>query len=202
MALKKKTAKNGSHSEVTFKVSAKHAPSNSDTFLLGDFNNWQVGDTAFQMDKKRGAFSKTLTLENGKRYEFRYVNREFTWFNDDAADDYVPSPFYGVDNCVVDLTKITVKKAAPKSVKKVKVDDLTKIEGIGPKIAGLLRTADIATFESLSAAKITTLKSILKAAGPRYAVHQPKTWPKQAKLAAKGDWEALKKLQDKLDGGK
>ncbi len=28
------------------------------------------------------------------------------------------------------------------------------------------------------------------------------TWPQQAKLAANGDWDALKKLQDKLSGGR
>ena len=30
----------------------------------------------------------------------------------------------------------------------------------------------------------------------------PTTWPKQAKMAAAGDWDALKKWQDELDGGK
>jgi hypothetical protein len=30
----------------------------------------------------------------------------------------------------------------------------------------------------------------------------PESWPEQAALAAKGDWDALKKLQDELDGGK
>ena len=28
------------------------------------------------------------------------------------------------------------------------------------------------------------------------------TWPEQAKLAAAGDWDGLKKLQDELKGGK
>ena len=44
------------------------------------------------------------------------------------------------------------------------------------------------------------LKSILDEAG--LGMHDPGTWPKQAELAAKGDWDALKKWQDELDGGK
>jgi large subunit ribosomal protein L21 len=32
--------------------------------------------------------------------------------------------------------------------------------------------------------------------------HDPETWPKQAGMAASGDWDGLKKWQDELDGGK
>ena len=58
------------------------------------------------------------------------------------------------------------------------------------------------TFSALSKASVKSLEEILKAAGPRYTMHKPSTWPKQAKLAASGDWDKLKTLQDKLDGGK
>lgn len=94
--------------------------------------------------------------------------------------------------------KATVAKVAAKSTK----DDLTKIEGIGPKIAGLLNAGGIVTFDDLSVAKVTALKSILDAAGSRYKLHDPSTWPNQSALAAKGSWDALKKLQDELNGGK
>jgi len=33
-------------------------------------------------------------------------------------------------------------------------------------------------------------------------MHDPTTWPKQADMAAKGEWDALNKWQDELDGGK
>jgi predicted flap endonuclease-1-like 5' DNA nuclease len=81
-------------------------------------------------------------------------------------------------------------------------DDLTKIEGIGPKIAEILTTKGIATFADLSSAKSKDLKTILEAAGSRYQMHDPSTWTEQAKLAAKGDWEKLTKLQQNLKGGK
>jgi hypothetical protein len=33
-------------------------------------------------------------------------------------------------------------------------------------------------------------------------MHNPGSWAKQAKLATANDWEALKKLQKELTGGK
>lgn len=83
-----------------------------------------------------------------------------------------------------------------------KVDDLKKIEGIGPKIEELFHKAGITTFEGLATAKKAALRQILDQAGPRYKMHDPTTWANQAKLAAKGEWEKLARLQDELRGGK
>ncbi len=83
-----------------------------------------------------------------------------------------------------------------------KKDDLTKIEGIGPKINELLNNAGIYTFVKLSSTKYEKLKDILEDAGERFRMHDPSTWPKQADIAAQGKWEELKKLQDELKGGK
>ena len=84
----------------------------------------------------------------------------------------------------------------------VKADDLKIIEGIGPKIAEILIAAGIATFAELAKTKATKVKEILEAAGSRYKMHDPTSWPKQADLAAKGKMDELKKLQDELNGGK
>ena len=99
-------------------------------------------------------------------------------------------------------------KAEPKTTKKVvkaeapAKDDLTKIEGIGPKIAKLLEAEGIVTFKDLSKATAKKLKGILDAAGPKFQMHNPTSWPKQAKLAAAGSWEDLKTLQNELTAGK
>lgn len=84
----------------------------------------------------------------------------------------------------------------------VEPDDLTKIEGIGPKIAGLLTEGGIATFAQLAKADIERIREILVAAGSRYRMADPTTWPEQAQLAADGKWDELEKLQDILDGGR
>ncbi|MDD2380497.1 MAG: DUF4332 domain-containing protein [Mariniphaga sp.] len=80
-------------------------------------------------------------------------------------------------------------------------DDLKKIEGIGPKIAEILNQTGITTFAELAAASPEKLKEILIEAGTRYASKNPATWPQQAQLAADGNWDELKELQDKLSGG-
>ena len=92
--------------------------------------------------------------------------------------------------------------AKPASKKGPKMDDLKIIEGIGPKIEELLKAGGIETWVALSEAPVDRLKEILDAAGPRYQMHNPGTWPAQAKFAAAGDWEELKEYQDMLIGGK
>ena len=79
-------------------------------------------------------------------------------------------------------------------------DDLAKIEGIGPKVAKALNDAGITTFEALSNTSVEDIQKALQEAGLR--MMDATTWPEQAKLAAAGDWDALKKLQDKLSGGR
>lgn len=91
---------------------------------------------------------------------------------------------------------------APKAKKAAKGDDLKIVEGIGPKIAEAIVAAGIDTFEKLSNTSVEALKEILTAAGSQFASHDPETWPAQAKLAAEGKMDELKKWQDELNGGK
>lgn len=88
------------------------------------------------------------------------------------------------------------------SGKKITVDDLKIIEGIGPKIEQLFHDAGINTWQALATADVEQLKSILAEAGSRYQMHDPTTWPKQAQLAADGQWEELESYQESLKGGR
>lgn len=78
---------------------------------------------------------------------------------------------------------------------------LCKIEGIGPVIAAALVSAGIDTFRSLAEASMADLEKILKNADIR-STPSMTTWAEQAALAAKGNWDGLKKLQDELKGGR
>jgi large subunit ribosomal protein L21 len=84
---------------------------------------------------------------------------------------------------------------------KAKVDDLTKIEGIGPKIALVLSSNGITTFAQLAKTEPAAVQEMLKKSSGRFNIAKPQTWPQQAELAASGNWDALKKLQDELHGG-
>ena len=88
------------------------------------------------------------------------------------------------------------------SGKKIKVDDLKVVEGIGPKIEGLLNDAGINTWADLAEADQEKVQSILDEAGPRYRMHDPGTWSNQAKLCVEEKWAELEEYQDKLKGGK
>ena len=96
--------------------------------------------------------------------------------------------------------KPTVKTAKTQTA--TKADDLTLVEGIGPKIAELLTQAGITTFAQLANTKPTAIKSILETAGKRYQMHDPATWPKQAALARDGKTAELAKWQGELKAGK
>ncbi len=84
----------------------------------------------------------------------------------------------------------------------MKKDDLKRIEGIGPKIEKMLNDDLIYTWAELAEAPVERLKATLRKGGDRYKMHDPKSWPDQAKLAAEGRWEELEELQDILDGGR
>ncbi len=79
--------------------------------------------------------------------------------------------------------------------------DLSKIEGIGPKTKDLLNEAGISSYQDLASSSESRLKEILTTAGGAFATMNPSTWGQQARLAAEGQWDELKSLQDKLDGG-
>jgi predicted flap endonuclease-1-like 5' DNA nuclease len=74
-------------------------------------------------------------------------------------------------------------------------DDLTAIDGIGPKISGILGEDGITTFEQLAACDVDYLQQLLADAG---VAASAETWPEQAAVAATGDLDALHALQARL----
>ena len=91
------------------------------------------------------------------------------------------------------ITSLHVKET-PKN----EFDDFKKIEGIGPKIQELLNNADIKTYEDLKNSDSVYIKKLLDAGGPQYRMHEPKTWPAQAKLAFKNEWKKLEDYQEEI----
>lgn len=99
------------------------------------------------------------------------------------------------------LMAVEGAKAAPRPKTVKKADDLTVIEGIGPKMSAALTAAGITTFERLSKASAAELDAAIRAAGMRLAPSLS-TWPEQAAYAARGDWEGLKSFQKSLVRGR
>ena len=88
----------------------------------------------------------------------------------------------------------------PEDVAEPPCDDLTQVEGIGPRISSVLMQAGIQTYTRLAEASAPELALILKQSGVR--IGDPSTWPEQAGLAAAGQWDALRDLQSTLKGGR
>lgn len=200
--------------KITFTLPAEVVAEATSGLLLGEFNNWDHSTGLSLKKQKDGSMKATAALEAGKTYQYRYLLNDGRWVNDQTAETYVHVSGYQVENCVITIPEAaapkTAKAAAPAKAKKevkeatatVAVDDITKIEGIGAKIAELLAAENITTFAVLAKTTAKKLKTILDAAGSKFQIHNPASWPKQAKLAATGKWEELAKLQDELKGGK
>ena len=93
------------------------------------------------------------------------------------------------------------KEEAPKAEKSAAADDLTKVEGIGPKAAEALTTAGLEIYAKLAKASPDAIKEILTEASSRMAHLDPESWPKQAGMAAEGKWDELNEWQEKAKGG-
>lgn len=114
-------------------------------------------------------------------------------------EEVKPKAAASVPERAVEVEPLAPAKATVPEIP-VKADDLTLIEGIGPKIASLLKANGIVNFAQLAAAEIPFLEKILRDAGLQFA--KPASWPEQAALAAAGKMEELKALQEKLVGGR
>ena len=76
-------------------------------------------------------------------------------------------------------------------------DNLTRINGIGAVFQTVLNEAGIRTYARLAQVSVEELEAIIEASG-RSRPGRLETWPQQAELAARGDWDGLKRFADEL----
>jgi predicted flap endonuclease-1-like 5' DNA nuclease len=204
--------------KITFTLPAANIIGASECVLLGEFNDWNPEKGVYLQKQADGSMAAEVELPAGKDYQYRYLLSNGRWVNDNGEKITSEMHGYPVVNCIVRVPVITetekpaaAQVAKPKTVKAkpaakattaIVKDDLTKIEGIGKKIEALLYKNKVYNYKQLSKATITGLKAILESGGNKFSIHNPGTWPKQAKLAAAGKWEDLALLQQQLKGGK
>ncbi len=82
----------------------------------------------------------------------------------------------------------------------IQLDDLTVVDGVGPKIAELCAGVGITTWRELADADPATLRAMLDDAGSRFRIHDPTTWSHQAELLADGRWTEFVAYNDELSG--
>ena len=86
--------------------------------------------------------------------------------------------------------------------KTTRQDDLKIVDGIGPKIESLFHNFDIKTWKALSETSVARCQEVLDSGGDRYMVHDPASWPMQARMAYEGKWQELVRWQKKHGHGK
>ena len=202
--------------KITFTLPAANIIGADGCVLLGEFNNWNLEEGYYLAKQADGSMTAEVELEAGKEYQYRYLLSNGRWVNDDAEKMTSEMSGYPVVNCIIRVpavakaAKETKPKAAKPSAVKSKAaakpkpvvvikEDLTRVEGIGRKIEALLYKNKIYNFKQLSKTTIKSLKEILEAGGNKFSMHNPGTWPKQAKLAAEGKFEDLELLKKHLE---
>lgn len=145
------------------------------------------GGKRYQMHNPK-TWPEQADLANKKKWEELYNFQKFLdTGRDTGSNNQTPAK---IEKMMIRILGI---KANP--------DDLKVVEGIGPKIEGLLKADGIDTWSDLAVATVDRLQGILDTAGKRYRLAKPSTWPKQAALARDGKWAELKEYQDFLQGG-
>ena len=102
MSLKKQFLKSKPVCKVTFTLPADLADGAKKASVMGDFNNWDPKETTMRK-LKNGSFTKTVDLEVGKEYQFRYLVDGKKWINDTEADSFVHSGVASEENGVISL---------------------------------------------------------------------------------------------------
>ncbi len=115
-------------------------------------------------------------------------------------NNYAAAPYVQVPQAPVIVPAPVVVPQEP-MLKKEVWDDLTVIEGIGPKIASVLSNAGVSTFRKLTDAPLKEVSAILENSGISPELHNPATWASQAYLALNQKWDELKVLQNELVRG-
>ncbi|PQJ74907.1 hypothetical protein [Polaribacter gangjinensis] len=117
-----------------------------------------------------------------------------------------------VENYTEDILTEEPKKAAPKAKKNTPVkkttekvvvektdvvDDLKAIKGIGPVLEKSLNELNITSYAQIANMTIKDLTNLLNDAGVNAKIYDLSGWKAQAKLAMKGDLEAVKNWSKK-----
>ncbi len=105
--------------------------------------------------------------------------------------------------CIANLEEALEERAQEAASQKTRIrsmqDDLSVIDGIGPRISSVLRSAGITSFSKLAESEAEEIRGILVAENPSLTrLTDPSTWHEQAMLAADGDWGGLKAVQDSI----
>jgi predicted flap endonuclease-1-like 5' DNA nuclease len=99
--------------------------------------------------------------------------------------------------------EVEARVAALEARARAMQDNFAILDGIGPRVSEVLRSAGVNTFAKLADTDADGIRGILISENPNLLrLTDPSTWQEQAGLAAEGDWEGLSSLQESLKEGR
>ena len=146
---------------------------------------------AISPESNRDMFSWTLGLVALAVFFWLWSRREAMADNDAVAAGAAEEAVQEAE----ELVKRTIVRRDDDA--QAEPDNLTKINGIGAVFETMLNDAGIRSYATLARASVEELEAIIEASG-RSRPGRLETWPQQAELAAKGDWDGLKRFVDQL----
>ena len=176
----------------------------------------RIGEPARTAGQQRDDLTRISNIGPFNQQQLNAVGictyRQIADWSDDALEDYAARIGYVADimreeNWIGQAAGLAEgdedgPKVAPEAGSRPEPTDLTVIEGIGPRIAEVLKQAGVSDWKDLSETPVEELEAMLEQAGRNFAVHQATTWPEQAALAVAGNWEALAAFKQELEGGR
>ena len=172
------------------------APAVSGIAVQAEILDHVQADKVIVFKKKR---RKGYAKKNGHRQQLTQIQIVSITGFDGAAK---PAKKNTKKEATAEVAEEVATKPAKKSAKAKNGDDLTIIEGIGPKVAKIFVEAGITSFAELAGKTKEELEAILDPNGPVYVAMDPTTWPQQAQLLADGKMEEFNALTEKLKGGR
>jgi 1,4-alpha-glucan branching enzyme len=98
--IQKQASARGKSVKVTFELPSEAAQES--VSVVGDFNAWDAEKDKMKLDRKKGVWTKSVSLKPSGSYQFRYFVDGRDWRNDDQADRYVANE-YASENGVIDV---------------------------------------------------------------------------------------------------
>lgn len=109
-----------------------------------------------------------------------------------------PAPEAETADITTSAVETTVTEVATAVTESANNDDLTKLSGIGPKLAEAMQANGIQSYAQLAILSTDDLNEKLASSGIRYSKAIAESWAKQATFAAASDWSGLKTYQQTL----
>ena len=145
---------------------------------------------AQQMEAERDDYHKKFTELEKDHASLKYQHEELT-----KETDILRNRVRDLD---ADKAVLKAQLERLREQYEGETEDLTRIEGIGPKIAEALHQAGIRTYAHLAEASADHVRDILDKAPGNFKLANPETWAKQAAMARDGKWDELKAYQDEI----